>query len=196
MILVELSDDPDCDEPDLAISRVTYTDRGIGIVNEKKPQELYEKRHLKINAVNTDCYHNGKITVTFDVCVTLSNDSVCCDSVTFEYFCNFGFFGNFPMVAPNPSNGSMIEITVPLLHIPSSPLTITVFDQLGVGLLEVTNAIPIELSPIFHTDISVLPAGNYYIVFQIEEEILAVPFIKQYFYFIIFFIKKNVILQF
>jgi hypothetical protein len=60
------------------------------------------------------------------------------------------------------------------------PLRIEILNQKGISMLPpVYNAIPTFTENIFPVNVNSLPSGQYNVWYQIEDEIIVVPFIKQ-----------------
>ena len=131
--------------------RVTYPPRQIDVCN---------------------CY---MISVTFDdgdsciVPMGIFNDQCKCFSI-------FDMVEVYPV--PCCSGGSNLEVAFLLAQQLTTPLTISILNQLGILQMIVYEGIPTLLQNNISVDINSLPTGVYYINFQTTDELFSIPFIK------------------
>jgi len=119
--------------------------------------------------------------VLLEVCVTLDSGIICCDTLTASYSCELNRLLDTVIIAPPPPYDvfSMFYSLVPAFYPSQYPLQIDMYDFFGNPVLNLKNSIPDFISENLEADVSHLGTGLYYIVFQLNDMIEVITFMKE-----------------
>ena len=112
--------------------------------------------------------------VSVEVCVNLDKQTdTCCDTTTLTFYC-IGLLRDGGVV----NLGGRLGIFYKLFELPdfSTPLNIAIYDHKDDKVMDVMSVEPTKLSDTFYLNSGSLSAGSYHAVFQLHNQIAAVPF--------------------
>jgi len=79
-------------------------------------------------------------------------------------------------IVPNPVDVNSATIRYTLSYLPTEPLKITIADQQGIQRILVYDGIATSLTNSIPVNVSMLSAGIYFVVFEIDNQTLSLPF--------------------
>jgi len=117
--------------------------------------------------------------IPVEICITLDTEEEdrCCDTITINLRC-IGLLKNGGAAEGGIIGGGLIGIHYELYDLPDfyTPLNIAIYDHNFDKVLDIMSAEATKLSDTFYLVAGSLSAGSYYIVYQLHNQIVAVPF--------------------